>query len=191
MRVNRRGGPRDRCRWRAEWVATYVETPASARLSEGDRHRVEQNLRLGGFIRRNRAEYRRDVDEMCTLFPILGERLAQAAGTLSGGEQQQLALARALMSHPKLLMLDEPSLGLAPALVDQVFKLVTRLHRQGMTILLVEQNVHQTLDIVDRAYVLSIGRVEAAGTPADLRQRVNLQSVYLGDGPAGAPGQLP
>jgi branched-chain amino acid transport system ATP-binding protein len=152
---------------------------------------IEENLRLGGFIRRNRAEYRRDVDEMCTLFPILGERLAQAAGTLSGGEQQQLALARALMSHPKLLMLDEPSLGLAPALVDHVFKLVTRLHRQGMTILLVEQNVHQTLDIVDRAYVLSIGRVEAAGTPADLRQQVNLQSVYLGEGPAGAPGQLP
>jgi branched-chain amino acid transport system ATP-binding protein len=152
---------------------------------------IEENQRLGGFIRRNRAEYRRDVDEMCTLFPILGERLGQAAGTLSGGEQQQLALARALMSHPKLLMLDEPSLGLAPALVDQVFRLVTRLHRQGMTILLVEQNVHQTLDIVDRAYVLSIGRVEAVGTPADLRQQVNLQSVYLGEGPAGAPGQLP
>jgi len=146
---------------------------------------IEENLRLGAFIRRNRAEYRRDLEEMCTLFPILGKRLAQAAGTLSGGEQQQLALARALMSHPKLLMLDEPSLGLAPALVDQVFKLVTRLHREGMTILLVEQNVHQTLEIVDRAYVLSIGRVEATGTPTDLRRHVNIESVYLGEGAAG------
>jgi branched-chain amino acid transport system ATP-binding protein len=95
------------------------------------------------------------------------------------------------MSHPKLLMLDEPSLGLAPALVDQVFKLVARLHRQGTTILLVEQNVHQTLEIVNRAYILSIGRVEAAGTPADLRRHVDLESVYLGEGTTGALGRLP
>ncbi len=143
---------------------------------------VEQNLRLGAFIRHNRSEYRRDLEEMCAMFPILGQRLAQPAGTLSGGEQQQLALARALMSHPRLLMLDEPSLGLAPALVEQVFRLVTRLHREGMTILLVEQNVNQTLQIVDRAYLLSMGRVEAAGTPDELHRRVDVESVYLGGG---------
>ncbi|MCI0431440.1 MAG: ABC transporter ATP-binding protein [Rhodospirillales bacterium] len=141
---------------------------------------VEQNLRLGSFIRRNRAEYRRDLEEMCALFPILGQRLAQAAGTLSGGEQQQLALARALMSHPRLLMLDEPSLGLAPVLVEQVFKLVRRLNDGGMTILLVEQNVNQTLGIVDRAYLLRMGAVAAAGTPAEIRKLVDVESIYLG-----------
>ena len=141
---------------------------------------IEQNLRLGAFIRRDRVEYRRDLDEMCALFPILGERLHQAAGTLSGGEQQQLALARALMSHPALLMLDEPSLGLAPALVDQVFRLIARLHDDGMTILLVEQNAHQTLRIVDRAYLLNMGRVEAAGAPHEIRRHVDVESVYLG-----------
>ena len=146
---------------------------------------VEQNLRLGAFIRHDRAEYRRDLEEMCAMFPILGQRLAQPAGTLSGGEQQQLALARALMSHPRLLMLDEPSLGLAPALVEQVLLLVTRLHREGMTILLVEQNVNQTLRIVDRAYLLSMGRVEAAGTPDELRRLVDVESVYLGGSERG------
>jgi branched-chain amino acid transport system ATP-binding protein len=121
-----------------------------------------------------------DLDEMCTLFPILGERLKQASGTLSGGEQQQLAIARALMSHPKLLMLDEPSLGLAPALVDQIFELVASLHRTGVTILLVEQNVDRTLDIVDRAYLLNTGQVEAEGAPDELRKHVDIASVYLG-----------
>ncbi|MFQ5774626.1 MAG: ABC transporter ATP-binding protein [Kiloniellaceae bacterium] len=142
---------------------------------------VEENLRLGAYVRGDRVEYRRDVDEMIGLFPILGERFTQPAGTLSGGEQQQLALARALMSHPKLLVLDEPSLGLAPALVDHVFELVTRLHRGGMTILLVEQNVTQTLEVVDRAYLLKMGRVEAEGTPEALRRHVDVESVYLGE----------
>jgi branched-chain amino acid transport system ATP-binding protein len=142
---------------------------------------VGENLRLGAFIRRDRAEYQRDLDEVFSLFPILGERLNQPGGTLSGGEQQQLAIARALMSHPKLLMLDEPSLGLAPALVDQIFELVATLHKRGVTILLVEQNVDRTLEIVDRAYLLNTGQVEVAGTPEQLRAHVDIEAVYLGD----------
>jgi branched-chain amino acid transport system ATP-binding protein len=141
---------------------------------------VEENLRLGAFIRHNRVEFRRDLDEMIALFPILGERLKQPGGTLSGGEQQQLAIARALMSHPKLLMLDEPSLGLAPALVDQIFELISKLHGTGVTMLLVEQNVHRTLDIIDRAYLLQTGRVQVAGTAAEIRDRVDIKSIYLG-----------
>ena len=141
---------------------------------------VEQNLRLGAFIRRDRDEYRRDLETMAALFPILKERREQSAGTLSGGEQQQLAIARALMSHPKLLMLDEPSLGLAPKLALQVFELISRLHADGTTILLVEQNVSQTLRIADRAYVIRMGRVEAGGTPAELRSRIDVESAYLG-----------
>jgi len=141
---------------------------------------VEENLRLGAYIRKNRDEYETDLERMFDLFPILKERFAQPAGTMSGGEQQQLAIARALMSHPKLLMLDEPSLGLAPKIVEQVFALIQELHNEGMTILLVEQNVSMTLGIADRAYVLNMGAVRAAGTPAELRQNVDLASVYLG-----------
>jgi branched-chain amino acid transport system ATP-binding protein len=141
---------------------------------------VEENLRLGAYIRRDRAEFRRDLDGMFALFPILGERINQRGGTLSGGEQQQLAIARALMSHPKLLMLDEPSLGLAPALVDQIFELIVRLHHTGVTILLVEQNVDRTLDIIDRAYLLQTGRVQVEGTAKEIRQHVDIKSIYLG-----------
>ena len=114
---------------------------------------VEENLRLGAFTRSEKSEYRRNLDEVYALFPVLKERLQQPGGTLSGGEQQQLAIARALMSSPRLLMLDEPSLGLAPALVDQIFELIARLHQRGVTILLVEQNVERSLEIVDRAYL--------------------------------------
>ncbi len=145
---------------------------------------VEQNLRLGAYIRRDRDEYRRDLDEMFSLFPVLGERIDQAAGTMSGGEQQQLAIARALMSHPQLLIFDEPSLGLSPKLVDQLFNLVRRLHEEGRTILLVEQNVAQTLRIVDRAYLIRMGRVEASGTPEALRREVDVEGAYLGGGGA-------
>ncbi len=150
---------------------------------------VRENLRLGAYVRRgDRAGYARDLEAQCSLFPVLGERLDQAAGFLSGGEQQQLAIARALMSRPRLLMLDEPSLGLAPALVDRVFALVAGLRREGRTILLVEQNVRQTLAIADRAYLLELGRVKASGTPAELAARVDLASAYLGGGPV-APAQ--
>jgi branched-chain amino acid transport system ATP-binding protein len=142
---------------------------------------VEENLRLGAAIRNNRAEIQRDIDEICTRFPILGERLKQPGGTLSGGEQQQLAIARALMSRPSLLMLDEPSLGLAPRLVAEIFELVAQLRETGVTILLVEQNVERTLEIVDRAYLLDTGQVEYEGPADDLRKQVDIVSAYLGD----------
>jgi branched-chain amino acid transport system ATP-binding protein len=142
---------------------------------------VEENLRLGAAIRNNRAEIQRDIDEMCTRFPILGERLKQPGGTLSGGEQQQLAIARGLMSRPSLLMLDEPSLGLAPRLVAEIFELVAQLRETGVTILLVEQNVERTLEIVDRAYLLNTGQVEYEGLADDLRKQVDIVSAYLGD----------
>jgi branched-chain amino acid transport system ATP-binding protein len=141
---------------------------------------VEENLRLGAYVRKNRTEYKKDLEETFSLFPILGERIHQPGGTLSGGEQQQLAIARALMSHPRLLMLDEPSLGLSPVMVDQIFDLVKRLHVLGTTILLVEQNVNRTLAISDRAYLINTGRVEMTGTPEQLRQHVNIENIYLG-----------
>lgn len=141
---------------------------------------VEQNLRLGAFVRHNRQEYQRDRVEMCQRFPILEERLNQQAGTLSGGEQQQLAIARALMSHPRVLMLDEPSLGLAPALVDEVFDLIQRLHQQGTTILLIEQNVRKAYEVAQRVYLLNMGGIEASGTPEELARDVDMGSVLLG-----------
>ena len=142
---------------------------------------VAENLRLGAGARSDRAGIQQDIEEMCTRFPILGERFRQPGGTLSGGEQQQLAIARALMSRPKLLMLDEPSLGLAPLLVDEIFKLVAQLRETGVTILLVEQNVDRTLDIADRAYLLNTGRIEFAGAAQELRLKVDIASAYLGD----------
>ncbi|MFV2043311.1 MAG: ABC transporter ATP-binding protein [Anaerolineales bacterium] len=141
---------------------------------------VEENLRLGAAIRSDRTEIQRDIDEMCTRFPILGERLKQSGGTLSGGEQQQLAIARGLMSRPSLLMLDEPSLGLAPNLVAEMFQLVAQLRETGVTMLLVEQNVEQTLEIADRAYLMNTGQVEFEGTTVELREHVDILSAYLG-----------
>ncbi|MCK4899073.1 MAG: ABC transporter ATP-binding protein [Anaerolineales bacterium] len=141
---------------------------------------VEENLRLGASIRSNRTEVQRDLDEMCQRFPVLQDRLRQAAGTLSGGEQQQLAIARGLMSRPALLMLDEPSLGLAPQLVDDIFQLVAQLHKTGVTILLVEQNVERTLEIADRVYLLNTGEIEFEGEARELRERVDFVSAYLG-----------
>lgn len=141
---------------------------------------VEENLRLGGAIRTDRTQVQRDFDEICTRFPILGERLKQPGGTLSGGEQQQLAIARGLMSRPSLLMLDEPSLGLAPILVEEIFRLVATLRETGVTILLVEQNVERTLEVADRAYLLNTGRVEFEGPTEELRSRVDIVSAYLG-----------
>lgn len=141
---------------------------------------VEENLRLGAFTRREKTEYRRNLGEVYDLFPVLKERLQQPGGTLSGGEQQQLAIARALMSSPRLLMLDEPSLGLAPALVDQIFELIARLHQRGVTILLVEQNVHRSLEIVDRAYLMNTGLIESQGTAQQLRENTDIEGIYLG-----------
>ncbi len=142
---------------------------------------VEENLRLGAFSRHNRSEYHRDLEEIFALFPVLQERFHQVGGTLSGGEQQQLAIARSLMAHPKLLMLDEPSLGLAPTLVDQIFHLIVTLRSRGTTILLVEQNVERTLEIADRVYLLSTGQVEMEGTPEYIKSRAAIKEVYLGE----------
>jgi branched-chain amino acid transport system ATP-binding protein len=141
---------------------------------------VSENLRLGAFTRREKTAYHHSLAEVFELFPRLKERLHQAGGTLSGGEQQQLAIARALMSRPRLLMLDEPSLGLAPALVDQIFELIARLHQGGVTILLVEQNVNRTLEIVDRAYLMNTGLIENQGTPQQLRTHADIEGIYMG-----------
>ena len=142
---------------------------------------VQENLRLGAFVRNNRQEYQKDLEDNFALFPVLKDRLHQLGGTLSGGEQQQLAIARALMSHPKLLMLDEPSLGLAPLIVDQIFALIKSLHERGVTILLVEQNVERTLEIVDRAYLLNTGTIQTSGSAKQVRSQVDIESVYMGD----------
>jgi branched-chain amino acid transport system ATP-binding protein len=141
---------------------------------------VEENLRLGAFIQKEKSTYRRNLEEVFELFPVLNQRLQQQGGTLSGGEQQQLAIARALMSSPRLLMLDEPSLGLAPALVDQIFELIARLHQRGVTILLVEQNVERSLEIVNRAYLMNTGLIESQGTAQQLRTHADIESVYMG-----------
>jgi branched-chain amino acid transport system ATP-binding protein len=142
---------------------------------------VEENLRLGAFISYRKDRYKEDLKEVFELFPILEERFGQAGGLLSGGEQQMLAIARALMARPKLLMLDEPSLGLSPAMTDTIFDLISRLRERGSTILLVEQNAERALEIVDRAYLLANGGVEFAGTAEELKRQVDIASVYFGD----------
>jgi branched-chain amino acid transport system ATP-binding protein len=148
---------------------------------------VEENLRLGAATVVDRAQIQEDLDRWTAFFPILRERMQQPAGKLSGGQQQMLAVARALMSRPKVLLMDEPSLGLAPKLVADVFRLIVQLRDLGMTILLVEQNVRMTLDVVNRAYLLSTGRVEFAGTPAEIRAHGDVERAYLGGGPRPLP----
>ncbi|WP_448952324.1 ABC transporter ATP-binding protein [Labrys neptuniae] len=141
---------------------------------------VADNLRLGACTRRDRDGVARDQDRMFALFPILKQRLSQLAGTLSGGEQQQLALARAMMAAPRLLLLDEPSLGVAPLLVRHIFEALAELKRQGMTMLLVEQNIAIALDLADRAYVLRTGRVVLSGRSAELTANDKVAQAYLG-----------
>lgn len=141
---------------------------------------VEENLTLGGVACRSRAMARSIRDDMMALFPVLAERRRQRAGTLSGGEQQQLAIARSLMSKPRLLMLDEPSLGLAPQIVEDTFDLISRLRLTGLTILLVEQNVSMALEIADRGYVLTSGAVAISGTAAELIDAEEVAQAYLG-----------
>jgi branched-chain amino acid transport system ATP-binding protein len=140
---------------------------------------VDENLTLGGAVA-GRAASRTQRAEMLTLFPILAERERQLAGSLSGGEQQQLAIARALMSRPQLLLLDEPSLGLAPQIVETIFALIERLRAGGLTVLLVEQNVAMALEIADRGYVMAQGRVAMAGPAAELRASAAIERAYLG-----------
>jgi branched-chain amino acid transport system ATP-binding protein len=141
---------------------------------------VDENLKIGAATRSNQAEIAQQWEQMMTLFPILATRRRQLAGTLSGGEQQQLAIARSLMSKPRLLLLDEPSLGLAPQVVELIFELISKLRTLGITILLVEQNVHQALDIADRGYVISGGSVVLQGTSAELKASPEVQKAYLG-----------
>lgn len=142
---------------------------------------VSENLRLGAFTRRRRtAEVARDLDAQFDRFPILRERASQSAGTLSGGEQQMLVVARALMSRPRILLLDEPSLGLAPVIVDRIFDMIHELKQSGFTILLVEQNARKGLGVSERAYVMRLGRIEAEGPAADMAAATDLKQLYLG-----------
>lgn len=141
---------------------------------------VRENLRLGAAARGGKSGFEDDLAELLQLFPILAERMEQLAGFLSGGEAQQLAIARAVIGAPELLLLDEPSLGLAPKLVEGLFGLISELRDRGLSIMLVEQNAYQALNIADRAYVLRTGRIEAACSADDLRDEQELMRAYLG-----------
>ena len=141
---------------------------------------VLENLKLGAYLRKDKAEIEKDLKWVYELFPRLEERNWQSAGTLSGGEQQMLAMGRALMSRPKLLMLDEPSMGLAPILVEQIFKIIQTLHEAGTTILLVEQNAQAALSIADRGYVLETGKIVTSGTGTELLASPEIKKAYLG-----------
>jgi len=141
---------------------------------------VEDNLRIGAYLPRARRQRAEQLDRVYKLFPRLKDRREQLAGTLSGGEQQMCAIGRALMSDPKLLLMDEPSAGLAPLVVAQVFDLVHRIRAEGLTVLIVEQNVQQVLDVVDRAYLLEVGRIKLAGTSAELKGNDFIRKSYMG-----------
>lgn len=141
---------------------------------------VYENLLMGAYIQKDMKKIKADIEDIYSKFPILGERRSQIAGTLSGGEQQMLAMSRAMMSHPKLLMLDEPSMGLSPLLVSQVFDIIKTLNESGITILLVEQNAEKALKIADRAYVLENGVIRYSGTGAELAGSEEIKKAYLG-----------
>lgn len=141
---------------------------------------VHENLLMGAYANKDKAQIRRDIDEICQRFPRLGERRDQIADTLSGGEQQMLAMGRAMMCHPKLLMLDEPSMGLSPLLVDEVFHIIRDFRDSGTTILLVEQNASKALAVCDRAYVLESGSIVLSGTGEELLASEDVKKAYLG-----------
>jgi branched-chain amino acid transport system ATP-binding protein len=141
---------------------------------------VQENLDMGAYTRRDRDGIQSDLKRVFELFPRLAERRKQAGGTLSGGEQQMLAVGRALMSRPKLLLLDEPSMGLAPMLIQQIFSIITEINQQGTTILLVEQNAQQALSRAHRAYVLETGRIVKSGTGEELLHDSSVKDAYLG-----------
>ena len=141
---------------------------------------VKENLLMGGYLRRDRKGARADYDRVLQLFPILAKRLTQQAGTMSGGEQQMLAIGRGLMAGPKLLMLDEPSLGLAPILVKEIFQIIRTLNEQGTTILLVEQNARMALGVAHHGYVMETGRLVLDDTAANLLDNEDIQEFYLG-----------
>ncbi len=141
---------------------------------------VQENLRLGAFCRKDMSEYETDLDYCFGLFPRLKERFTAVAGTLSGGEQQMLSMSRAILAKPKLLILDEPSLGLAPRIVAQIFEIIQKMNSEGMTILLVEQNAHWALKVSHRAYVLETGEIRLTGRGQDLLENPEIQAAYLG-----------
>jgi branched-chain amino acid transport system ATP-binding protein len=141
---------------------------------------VLENLRMGSFVKATRKDRERNMDRVFSLFPRLAERKTQLGGTMSGGEQQMLAIARGLMANPKVLLLDEPSLGLSPLLVKSIFEIIKEINAQGTTILLVEQNVYQSLHITHRAYVLETGRVVLSGTGAELLDNAHVKKAFLG-----------
>ena len=141
---------------------------------------IEDNLRMGAFTPNARPHYEERLDFIFNLFPRLKERRSQIAGTLSGGEQQMCAIGRALMSSPKLLLMDEPSAGLAPVIVNQVFQLVQQIRDQGLTVLIVEQNIEQVLQIVDRAYLMEVGTIKISGKAEELIQSESLRKAYVG-----------
>ena len=141
---------------------------------------VLENLRIGAYLRKDTDEIEKDIEWVYSLFPRLKERYWQYAGTLSGGEQQMLAVGRALMSRPKLMMMDEPSLGLAPLVVQDIFSIIKEINRQGVTILLIEQNANMALRIADRGYVLETGRISMTGTGMELLNDESVKAAYLG-----------
>lgn len=141
---------------------------------------VEENLELGAYLRKDSKEIRKDIQGVYELFPRLQERRKQLSGTLSGGEQQMLAMGRAIMAKPKLLLLDEPSMGLAPLMVKIIFQIIEKINQDGTTILLVEQNANMALSVADRAYVIETGRVKISGTAAELQASEEIKKAYLG-----------
>ena len=169
----------------ARYAAHEITAKGIVQVPEGRRMfarlTVLENLKMGAFIVRDPAVVRERIDHVFTVFPRLRERLNQTAGTLSGGEQQMLAIGRALMTRPKVMLLDEPSLGLAPILVEQIFATISEINAQGVTILLVEQNAHQALAIAARGYVLQTGHVVLAGSSEELRQNEMVRKAYLGE----------
>lgn len=150
---------------------------------------VPDNLRLGAYSRKDKAEIARDTEWIFNLFPRLAERRNHLAGVLSGGEQQMLALGRALMMRPKILLLDEPSMGLAPLIIKEIFRVIGELKKEGMTILLVEQNAKAALNVADRGYVLETGRIVLSGTAMELAQSKDIQRAYLGKSVDGFLGE--
>ncbi|HEY3911340.1 MAG TPA: ABC transporter ATP-binding protein [Stellaceae bacterium] len=151
---------------------------------------VYENLEMGAYTRRRGPEFDQDLARVLALFPRVEERLRQIAGTLSGGEQQMVAIGRALMARPKLLCMDEPSMGLSPAYVEQVFDIIREINRQGTTIFMVEQNANMALQIADRAYVLQTGQVVLSGPAAELRQNEAIRHAYLGEMTVAAQGSV-
>lgn len=169
----------------AGWSAKAIVQAGLSHCPEGrqifPRMTVMENLELGAYIRKNKQNLQSEYDRIFEYFPVLAERRTQLGGTLSGGEQQMLAIGRALMSKPKLLLLDEPSLGLAPLLVERIFEIIQNINREGMTVLLIEQNAWQALNIAHRGYVLETGCVSVSGAAADLLHNDHVRKAYLGE----------